>query len=54
MADGDYERRGPREAELKRLRRIIEAAKALAFPDLWEIPAHYKRSPNPGVVFICV
>ncbi len=28
MADGDYERRGPREAELKRLRRIIEAAKA--------------------------
>ncbi len=28
MADGDYERRGVREAELKRLRRIIEAAKA--------------------------
>lgn len=28
MADGDYERRGSREAELKRLRRIIEAVKA--------------------------
>lgn len=24
MADGTYERRGPREAELKRLQRIIE------------------------------
>ena len=24
MADGAYERRGPREAELKRLQRIIE------------------------------
>lgn len=28
MADGDYERRGSREAELKRLRRIIESVKA--------------------------
>lgn len=28
MADGDYERRGPREAELKRLRQIIESVKA--------------------------
>ncbi len=25
-----------------------------AFPDAWGIPARYKRSPNPGVVFICV
>ena len=32
----------------------IFSAQALAFPDLWEIPAHYKRSPNPGIVFICV
>lgn len=28
MADGDYERRGPRESELKRLKRIIESVKA--------------------------
>ena len=28
MADGDYERRGPREAELKRLKQIIESVKA--------------------------
>ena len=27
MADGSYERRGPREAELQRLRRIIEEAR---------------------------
>jgi len=27
MADGAYERRGPREAELKRFQRIIAAAK---------------------------
>ena len=27
MADGSYERRGPREAELKRLRRIIEESR---------------------------
>jgi len=30
MADGTYERRGPREAELKRFRRIIEAAQSKA------------------------
>jgi len=28
MADGTYERRGPREAELKRLKRILDEAKA--------------------------
>ena len=26
----------------------------LAFPDAWAIPARYRRSPNPGVVFVCV
>ncbi len=25
-----------------------------SFPDAWSIPARYKRSPNPGMVFICV
>lgn len=30
------------------------SAQALAFPALCELPQHYKRSPNPGVVFICV
>jgi len=37
MADGAYERRGPREAELKRLQRLIEerrsAASAANVPD---------------------
>ena len=28
MSDGDYERRGPREAELKRLGRIMADARA--------------------------
>ena len=27
---------------------------ALAFPDAASIPAHYHRSPNPGIVFIRV
>lgn len=26
----------------------------LAFPETSRIPVHYKRSPNPGIVFICV
>ncbi len=26
----------------------------LAFPDVCEIPVYYKRSPNPGIIFICV
>lgn len=30
MADGTYERRGPREAELKRLQRIIAEQRAKA------------------------
>jgi len=32
MADGTYERRGPREAELKRLQRIIAEARAADRP----------------------
>ena len=30
MADGSYERRGPREAELKRLQRLIEERRSAA------------------------
>jgi len=26
----------------------------LAFPEASRIPVRYKRSPNPGIVFICV
>jgi len=33
MADGTYERRGPREAELKRFQRLIAAAKAAKSPE---------------------
>ena len=30
------------------------SAEFLSFPCTEKIPAHYKRSPNPGVVFIAV
>lgn len=33
MADGTYERRGPREAELKRFQRLIEAARMVKQTD---------------------
>ncbi len=26
----------------------------MAFPDGWALPAECKRSPNPGVVYVCV
>ena len=26
----------------------------LAFPMAYDLPNYYKRSPNPGIVFICV
>ena len=32
MADGTYERRGPREAELKRLQRLIDEQRNKATP----------------------
>ena len=32
MADGTYERRGPREAELKRLQRLIDEQRSKAEP----------------------
>jgi len=43
MADGTYERRGPREAELKRFRRIIEVAKAAKTPDGAKLPQPQKN-----------
>ncbi len=30
------------------------SAEFLAFPMAYELPVEYKRSPNPGIVFICV
>lgn len=30
------------------------SSQCLAFPDAWAIPARYRRSPNPGVVFVSV
>ena len=30
------------------------SADFLAFPEASRIPVFYKRSPNPGIVFICV
>ncbi len=31
----------------------ILSEQSLAFPDSASIPARFRRSPNPGVVFIC-
>ena len=40
MADGAYERRGPREAELKRIQRLLDAARAAAQPQPAPAPAN--------------
>lgn len=32
----------------------VFSAECLAFPDSFMIPPAYRRSPNPGIVFICV
>ena len=42
MADGAYERRGPREAELKRLDRIISEVRRRLAPD----PESGKKQPS--------
>lgn len=32
----------------------IFSMECLSFPDITKIPQYYRRSPNPGIVFICV
>lgn len=44
MADGDYERRGGREAELKRLARILAEARAAKAAPPVRVPAAPKEA----------
>lgn len=32
----------------------IFSTQALAFPSYYDVPLTYKRSPNPGIILICV
>lgn len=45
MADGTYERRGPREAELRRLQRLIEGVRSRKVPS---VPGGSKASRGAG------